>query len=113
MDVLFNNSDPIGPPGVPRFEAMYGAGNVSNVEIRLRYWARRNADIFRTTAPSGRDDLVRVDYNTRDVIVAQLKLSQFQDYIDDGSGDLVVPPPPPNPRVASLADTVVVRNAIR
>lgn len=116
VDVLFNNTDPMGPPGVTRFETMFGVGNVSSVEIHLHYWARRNADIFRTappSAPSGRDDIVRVDYNTSDAIDAALKVSQFQDYVDDGSGNLTVPPPPPNPRVASLSDTIMVRNAAR
>jgi len=126
MDILFNTflrkrpdgqyePDPAAPPGVPRFETIFGTGNVSSVEIHILYWARRNADIFTRGGilPSGRDDIVRVDYNTRDTIDVNLKVSGYVDYMDDGTGNLAMPAPPPQPRQASLTDTIIVRNAAR
>jgi hypothetical protein len=56
---------------------------------------------------------VRVDYNTRDVIDASVKLSEYADYVDDGSGNLTLPPPERTPKQASLSDTIIVRNAAR
>jgi len=115
MDILFTNSDPAGPPSVSRFEAIFGAGNVNSVGIHVLYWARRNADIFTRGGldRSGRDDIVRVDYNTRDIIDVNLKVSGYVDYMDDGNGTFAIPAPPPQPRQASLTDTIIVRNAAR
>jgi hypothetical protein len=113
MDLLFSSTDATGGPGPRRFEAIFGAGTIDSVVLHITYWARRNADLFRGATATGRDDLVRVDYNTRDVIDASVKLSEYADYVDDGSGNLTLPPPERTPKQASLSDTIIVRNAAR
>lgn len=109
IDILFNDYPGTGPPGPAKF-AQWGA-TVSSVDIYVDYWARRNADIHRATDATGRDDIVRVDYHTRNALDVDLTLSEFVDYLEDSAGSLVVPPPPPQTQQASLHDAVVVRNA--
>ncbi|HJN14174.1 MAG TPA: hypothetical protein QGH10_01725, partial [Armatimonadota bacterium] len=65
----------------------------------------------RGNASTGRDDVVRVDYNSRNVLDVGLKLSEFEDYMEDGDGNYIVPAPPPTAQTASLHDTVTVRNS--
>jgi type II secretory pathway pseudopilin PulG len=115
MDLLFNNLEFTGPPGPAKFAAALGVpvSQVSNVELQIEYWARRNADIFAggSATPTARDDLVRVDYNTRGLIDLNLTLSEFAEYEEDATNTYVLPPPPPKRQQVALHDTLVVRNA--
>jgi len=117
MDLLFNNLDTTGPPGPAKFAAALGVplNQITNVELRIQYWARRNADIFGGggTTPTARDDLVRVDYNTRGLIDLNLTLSEFTEYFEDATNTYVLPAPPPKRQQVALHDTLVVRNAGR
>jgi len=115
MDILFNNLDITGPPGPAKVAAALGMplGNVTDVQLHIQYWARRNADIFRGANATARDDLVRVDYSTRNMIDVNLTLSAFADYVEDTNGNFVLPAPPPKPQQAALHDTIVVRNVGR
>lgn len=115
MDVLFNDLELTGPPGPAKFAAALNVplSSIADVQIIIRYWARRNADIFRGASSTGRDDIVRVDYNTRSLIDVHLTLSEFTDYVEDANGNLVIPAPPPKPQQATQHDTLVVRNAGR
>ena len=113
IDVLLPDAlDPRdAAPGPPKFDALLGPGVVSSVDIVVTYWARRNADIHRGNSSTGRDDVVRVDYNSRNVLEVGLKLSEFEDYMEDMDGNYIVPAPPPTAQTASLHDTVTVRNS--
>ncbi|MGQ9731795.1 MAG: prepilin-type N-terminal cleavage/methylation domain-containing protein [Candidatus Zipacnadales bacterium] len=115
MEILFNDMDGIGPPSPLKFARALGVplGTVTSVELHIRYWARRNADIFGPGTPSGRDDIVRVSYYTRSILDISLTLGEFEDYQEDANGNFILPPPPPTIKQASLHSTVVVRNAGR
>jgi prepilin-type N-terminal cleavage/methylation domain-containing protein len=112
IDVLFNNRPAIGPPGVAKFAAM-GMNNVTSIDIYIQYWARRNADIYRGPGSTGRDDIVCVDYHTRNVLDVSLTVADFVDYMEDAQGNRAIPAPPPMTQQAALHDTVAVRNAGR
>jgi type II secretory pathway pseudopilin PulG len=115
IDVLFNNLDTTGPPGAAKFAAALDVplSQITDVRLYIQYWARRNADIFTGANATGRDDLVRVDYSTRNLLDVHLTLSEFEDYVEDAGGNLVLPAPPPKVQQAALHDTVAVRNAGR
>jgi type II secretory pathway pseudopilin PulG len=119
MDLLFNNLEVTGPPSPAKFAEVLGGAAAGvqpddiQVEITVQYWARRNADIFRGATATGRDDLLRVDYSTRNVLDVSLTLAKFTDYVEDTNGNLVQPAPPPMAQQAALHDTIVVRNAGR
>jgi len=110
MDILFNNLPVVGPPGPTKLAAA-GIGNVTSVDLVIDYWARRNADIHRGNVSTGRDDIVRIDYNTRNVLDVDVGLAEFVDYQEDVDANLVIPPPPPPTPQVALNDTVIVHNA--
>ena len=115
MDILFNNLDLTGPPSPAKFaDALRVPLNqITDVQLYIQYWGRRNADLFRGASSTARDDLVRVDYNTRNVLDVNLTLWEFDDYTEDANGDLVLPTPSPKTQQAALHDTLIVRNAGR
>ena len=110
MDILFNNRAVTGPPGVAKFAAM--GLSVDDVDIYIQYRARRNTDLF-SASPTGRDDIVAVDYHTRNVIDVTLTVGEYVDYMEDVDGNKAPPAPPPIAEQAALHDTVAVRNAGR
>jgi len=115
MDVLFNDLAGTGPPGPAKFAQALGRplSDIQDVQLYIQYWARRNADIHSGANATARDDLVRVDYNTRNLLDVSFTLSQFVDYSEDANGSYVLPAPPPKIQQAALHDTIAVRNVGR
>jgi len=115
MDVLFSEFPGTGPPGPAKFAQDAGrpVTDVRDVQLYIGYSARRNADIHSGASATARDDLVRVDYSTRNVMDVSFTLAEFVDYTEDANGNYVLPAPPPKPQQAALHDTIAVRNAGR